>query len=211
MRRQTASVFFLVLFSAVSSFAQSVPVSPGAAVPPVIRFSGTLAIAAGHVPVTFGLYREETGGEPLWAETQTLLVDAAGRYTGGARRDPHAARRRVRQRRSPLAGRRRRRPRPAAAAAAGERALRHEGGRRRDDRRQAALGLRAGGREDRRRRRRPHVRGHARAVVRAGTSGPPSPPGGSGAAGGAGTANFIGMFTDATTLGNSVIYQAPGG
>ena len=29
--------------------------------------------------------------------------------------------------------------------------------------------------------------------------------------GGAGTANFIGMFTDTTTLGNSVIYQTPGG
>ncbi len=80
MRRQAASVFFLVLFSASLSFAQSVPVSPGAAVPPVIRFSGTLAIAAGHVPVTFGLYSEETGGAPLWVETQTLLVDAAGRY-----------------------------------------------------------------------------------------------------------------------------------
>ena len=32
-----------------------------------------------------------------------------------------------------------------------------------------------------------------------------------GTAGGAGTANFIGMFTDATTLGNSVIYQTPAG
>ena len=48
--------------------------------PPVIRFSGTLAVGSGNVPVRFGLYREETGGEPLWAETQTVLVDASGRY-----------------------------------------------------------------------------------------------------------------------------------
>ena len=53
----------------------------GTAVPPVIRFSGTLAVDAGLVPVTFGLYREEAGREPLWTETQTLVIDAAGRYT----------------------------------------------------------------------------------------------------------------------------------
>ena len=42
-------------------------------------------------------------------------------------------------------------------------------------------------------------------VLASGLAGGRPPPGG------AGTANFIGMFTDATTLGNSVIYQAPGG
>jgi hypothetical protein len=62
------------------SLAQTAPVSVGAAVPPVIRFSGTLAVAAGRVPVTFGLYADQTGGEPLWLETQTVPVDAAGRY-----------------------------------------------------------------------------------------------------------------------------------
>ena len=78
--RQAASVAVLVLLSVSLSFAQTAPTSAGAGVPPVIRFSGTLAVAPGHIPVTFGLYQEEAGGKPLWVETQTLLVDAAGRY-----------------------------------------------------------------------------------------------------------------------------------
>ncbi len=64
MRRQTARVFVLVFLSASLSFAQTAPVNAGAAVPPVIRFSGTLAVAAGHIPVTFGLYRDETAASP---------------------------------------------------------------------------------------------------------------------------------------------------
>ena len=49
--------------------------------PPVLRFSGTLAVATGRVPVTFGLYADQTGGGPLWQETQTVAIGATGRYT----------------------------------------------------------------------------------------------------------------------------------
>ena len=56
-------------------------------VPRLIRLSGTLspspATAAGAsvAGVTFALYKDETGGSPLWTETQNVEVDLAGHYT----------------------------------------------------------------------------------------------------------------------------------
>ena len=73
-------------------------------VPRLIRFSGALAQSASNnsqeignaavttqainhagagsvVGVTFALYSEETGGAPLWLETQNVQVDQSGRYT----------------------------------------------------------------------------------------------------------------------------------
>ncbi len=55
MRRQNAGLAILLLLFASLSFAQSAPVNVGTGVPPVIRFSGTLTVPAGGVPVTFGL------------------------------------------------------------------------------------------------------------------------------------------------------------
>ena len=57
-----------------------------AAVPRLVRFSGVLKDAAGKpthgvVDVTFSLYAIESGGEPLWFETQTVEADSLGRYT----------------------------------------------------------------------------------------------------------------------------------
>ena len=51
--------------------------------PQVIRFSGTLSINGNSetVGVTFALYKEQTGGTPLWLETQNVQVDTAGRYS----------------------------------------------------------------------------------------------------------------------------------
>ncbi len=80
MRRETAGIAILVLFFASLSFAQTAPVTAGTAVPPVIRFSGTLGVSPGPVPVTFSLYADQTGGTPLWQDTQTVAVDAGGRY-----------------------------------------------------------------------------------------------------------------------------------
>ena len=58
----------------------------GSAVPRLVRFNGTLQDAtgkalAGPVDVTFELFREQSGGEPLWWETQGVEVDAQGRYS----------------------------------------------------------------------------------------------------------------------------------
>ncbi len=55
-------------------------------VPQLIKFSGTLTDLAGKpisgpVDVTFSLYSEESGGTPLWYESQTVNANAAGEYT----------------------------------------------------------------------------------------------------------------------------------
>ncbi|MFB3923710.1 MAG: hypothetical protein ACE145_18450 [Terriglobia bacterium] len=59
--------------------------TPNSTVPRLIRYSGILQDTTGK-PVdgvqdlTFSLYANESGGEPLWYETQTVELDAAGRY-----------------------------------------------------------------------------------------------------------------------------------
>jgi hypothetical protein len=58
------------------------------AVPQLVKFSGTISGApAGTVSVIFALYKDQTGGAPLWQEVQNLAVDASGHYTSllGAR------------------------------------------------------------------------------------------------------------------------------
>jgi lysophospholipase L1-like esterase len=59
-----------------------------AAVPQLVKFSGTISGApAGTVGVIFALYKDQTGGAPLWQEVQNITVDASGRYSSllGAR------------------------------------------------------------------------------------------------------------------------------
>jgi len=52
------------------------------AVPPLIRFSGTIAhTPAGTSGAIFALYRDQTGGAPLWQEVQNVTLDASGRYS----------------------------------------------------------------------------------------------------------------------------------
>jgi len=56
-------------------------------VPRLIRLSGMLTPGSGltgdHsvVGVTFSLYAEQTGGAPLWQETQSVELDSVGHYT----------------------------------------------------------------------------------------------------------------------------------
>jgi hypothetical protein len=217
MRPRSTGFAILALIFASVSFAQTSPSAAGSGVPPVIRFSGTLAVAPGRVPVTFGLYQDEAGGTPLWAETQAVPVDTAGRYTvvlgttaplpvelfvtGEARWLDVAVEGVAPQPRrllvsvpyalkaadaETIGGR------PLSAfVLAGEKTGVGTDGLTYVDKRVLASGLAGGGSQA--------------------PGGPPSPLAGSGAAGGAGTPNFIGVFTDTTTLVNSVIYQAPGG
>jgi hypothetical protein len=59
-----------------------------ASVPQLVKFSGTISGSpAGSVSVIFALYKDQTGGAPLWQEVQNLAVDASGHYTSllGAR------------------------------------------------------------------------------------------------------------------------------
>src|SRR5579863_4165514 len=56
------------------------------ALPRMVRFSGTAndvngARLSGTVGITFSLYLEQSGGTPLWLETQNVQADANGHYS----------------------------------------------------------------------------------------------------------------------------------
>jgi hypothetical protein len=82
----------LLLFCLLSSAQQAAVTNVGATnstnavVPPLVKFSGTLNDVSGKpltgvIGVTFALYKEEQGGAPLWLETQNITVDKSGHYT----------------------------------------------------------------------------------------------------------------------------------
>ena len=55
------------------------------AVPALVPYSAIAEGAdgkplAGEVSMTFLLFKDESGGEPLWTETQIIPIDATGRY-----------------------------------------------------------------------------------------------------------------------------------
>ena len=87
MRLVAGRLFAAVAALCVSATVQSAqsPQSPTAtSVPRVIRVTGTLQLATGPAApveiVTFAIYADETGGEPLWQETQNVTVDRDGQY-----------------------------------------------------------------------------------------------------------------------------------
>jgi hypothetical protein len=62
------------------------PNQPVTTVPRLVRVSNTFHPANGlpAAPVesvTFSVYRDESGGNPLWQETQNVSLDANGQYT----------------------------------------------------------------------------------------------------------------------------------
>jgi hypothetical protein len=66
--------------------AQAQTAAAGSALPRLVRFSGTAKDAAGNpvtgvAGITFALYAEQTGGAPLWTETQNVPAGAGGHYT----------------------------------------------------------------------------------------------------------------------------------
>lgn len=74
-------VLLLSVLSSIAVSGQTSSNTSSIAVPPLTKFSGTIPGAQGTIGVTFALYKEQTGGAPLWQETQNITVDAAGRYT----------------------------------------------------------------------------------------------------------------------------------
>ena len=75
----------LLIGSAVPSMAQQTA-SADSVVPSMVKFTGSLSDTegkplAGTVGVTFLLYKEQTGGAPLWLETQNVQPDKNGHYS----------------------------------------------------------------------------------------------------------------------------------
>jgi len=83
----------MLLIGAASTHAQTAavsrptPIAASAAtpVPTLVPYSGVAQgrdgkPITGETAATFLIFKEEQGGEPVWTETQTVAVDAAGRY-----------------------------------------------------------------------------------------------------------------------------------
>src|ERR1700683_3787075 len=85
--RYSPSVFasVLLLCSLLSAQQAAVSTSAAAVVPRLVNFSGKAVdqgkTITGITGVTFSIYSEETGGSPLWMETQNVQADSRGNYT----------------------------------------------------------------------------------------------------------------------------------
>jgi hypothetical protein len=88
LSRLCGSIFVVTLLT-FNSFAQQSTgglVAASTAVPSVINFNGSLADAHGEsltdvTSVTFLFYKDQTGGSPLWLETQNINPTKNGQYT----------------------------------------------------------------------------------------------------------------------------------
>ncbi|MGO9084972.1 MAG: tail fiber domain-containing protein [Terriglobales bacterium] len=77
--------FLLALSLFQLTFAQT-STQTASALPRLVRFGGTAkdlngSPLTGVVGITFALYSEQTGGAPLWLETQNVTADSSGHYT----------------------------------------------------------------------------------------------------------------------------------
>jgi len=86
-------LFFLTFALALPAAPQNVPqnaasslaASAPTAVPPLIPYSGVVntlvgQAASANTSVTFLIYSEEQGGEPLYSETQSVAIDSTGHF-----------------------------------------------------------------------------------------------------------------------------------
>jgi hypothetical protein len=74
------------VITAKSSWAQAPNAAQVSSVPHLVQFSGTLKDASaravtGVVSVTFAIYGEQDGGTALWSETQNVTADASSHYS----------------------------------------------------------------------------------------------------------------------------------
>jgi trimeric autotransporter adhesin len=91
LRWAVCGIVFLFAFSTLMSSQQypsaggSVTTSATSQLPRLVKFSGSLTSfegspLSGIVGVTFALYCDQSGGAPLWLETQNVQADKNGRY-----------------------------------------------------------------------------------------------------------------------------------
>ena len=71
--------------AAPTASVSAAPISP-AQVPRLVRFSGTMLGESGKprtgvTGITFLFYKDQSGGTPLWMETQNVTLDGKGHYS----------------------------------------------------------------------------------------------------------------------------------
>jgi len=88
MKAHFSSILVGLLFVIVATAAAQSPPSDSAVVevPAVIQFSNIVLDRFGNpltgdVAITFALYNNAQGGEPLWSETQNVELDSSGHYS----------------------------------------------------------------------------------------------------------------------------------
>ena len=90
LRIPVIALVLTAFVTALPGFAQSTDATPAAAtattaIPSLIRYSGTAPRSDSkaeplEVSITFLIYKDKQGSDPLWTETQTVAVDPAGHY-----------------------------------------------------------------------------------------------------------------------------------
>ena len=78
--RRLGLMLLLIASSITSIWVQGQNQATSPATPTLIKFGGTINSASGTLNVIFALYAEQTGGAPLWLETQKVNLDAKGHY-----------------------------------------------------------------------------------------------------------------------------------
>ena len=78
--------FALLLFCSAMNAQQTSSLTGSVTVPRLVNFSGRATdpqgkAISGIAGATFAIYKEESGGSPLWLETQNVQADANGNYT----------------------------------------------------------------------------------------------------------------------------------
>jgi hypothetical protein len=86
MKRYQTLLFAVICLSPVQLTIAQTSSETASALPRLVRFGGTVTEPngkplAGVAGITFTLYSEQTGGAPLWMETQNITADANGHYT----------------------------------------------------------------------------------------------------------------------------------
>src|SRR5271154_2541086 len=80
------SVFALITIPVLSLFLNAQQPVPSAVVPRLVNFSGKALdeqgkVISGIIAATFAIYKDQEGGAALWMETQNVSVNTAGRYS----------------------------------------------------------------------------------------------------------------------------------
>ncbi len=86
MKKRTLGILCVLIACSGVALAQTQSPAKTSVVPNLLTFSGTasgvsLKPTSGMVGITFALYKDQQGSAPLWLETQSVAVDKSGHYS----------------------------------------------------------------------------------------------------------------------------------